>query len=152
MPGILSAMDNFERLAAIFNRKNPDGSFHYSDEDVRHWLPLIIIAGGFPADTWTAEMTSAMAQLAVNAKLDAEHDDEALKAKIDAYYTRYPVNPELARELEELVGAVSLDDHEAMTRRALAAFRSVRPGPAVRLNPGLTAPTSSGATGRGRRR
>ena len=43
---MVKAASGLERLMAIFARRAADGSYLYSDDDVRAVIPLLVFAGG----------------------------------------------------------------------------------------------------------
>ena len=145
------------KLVAIFRRKKADGSYYYSDAEIRHWMPVIIIAGGLPASTWSSEMQRAMSELLEKAGIDLATDAGGrLMAKVYRYYERNPVNRELQVELGDLLAALKLDKQEAMSKKAAVALRSAA-APATGAHAGLQAPGGAGlsagfSTGRKPRR
>ncbi len=92
-----------DRLMALFERQTPDGTYHYSDADVRHYLPFLVIAAKVPTESLNADMQKLLGQFVVDAKLDLKQPAADVQAAIVAYYDEKPANRELQTEVQKFV-------------------------------------------------
>lgn len=91
-----------QKLLSVFDRQNEDGEYLFSDEDVRHFLPLMLLALGGDIDPAALgdSTQQLMGELAVAAGIEDTGDPADVAAKITAFYEENPPN-------EELVAAVN---------------------------------------------
>lgn len=82
-------------LMGLFERQKPDGTFVYSDAEVRHYLPYLVLSAKVPLDRLHDSVQLMVGQLVVDAKLDLKAGAEKVQVQLEAYYAAHPVNPEL---------------------------------------------------------
>src|SRR5262245_56784692 len=90
-------------LAAIVRSKNSDGSFHYKYEEIRHWIPMLIIAGGTAGDDWDDASDARFREVLDKVRADDGESGEVTWERVHRYYGRHPVNRELEGELRALL-------------------------------------------------
>lgn len=78
-------------IQEIFERREPDGRYHYSDADVRHFLPLMAMSARVETALYP-ELQVVMDELAE--RMGAPITLDAVRA----YYAANPVNGELLDE------------------------------------------------------
>lgn len=137
--------DQYARLMAVFRRKGSDGQYYFSDDDIRHWLPLALLASDVDPANWTRAELSVFAKAMQKAGIDPSTDAHA--RALAAFYQRHPLNAELAAELAAVVSLESMEASEAVQRRLRIAQRAV-----ASSGPSLGAPKSPDAGGIGLRR
>lgn len=93
---------NREKLAAIFERQLPNGTFVYEDEKVRHLVPaLFLISGSKFSDVKTQDMKDLLAEFAAKLDLPENHSEDDFAKALTAYYKENPPDPVLLRELQK---------------------------------------------------
>lgn len=112
------------RLLAVFERKREDGGYYFSDDDVRHFLPLVFltVSEGPPA----AELPEAVVQLlgVFAAQAGVEPSDGAgdVQRAVERYYEEHPVHPELLAAFQKFVREELAGSGDAAVARAFAHF------------------------------
>ncbi len=89
-------------ISAVFRRTKPDGSYYYSDADVRHYLPLFIVTTRIAPNLLSPESLALFSAFADGLRREVP-DAEITLESVMAYYERHPVNAELAREMKAAV-------------------------------------------------
>lgn len=115
-----------ETLLAVFERQNDDGTYLYSDREVREFLPLLVLAAGETIDG-IPHLMELMGQFASKLGLQPEMDREQIQRAVETYYAENPLNPRLLAAFqtavhETVVGSVSID-----AVKAFAKFAGDRP-------------------------
>lgn len=93
-------------ISAVFRRTKPDGSYYYSDTDVRHYLPLFIVTTRVSPELLSAE-SLALFSAFVDALQRETGSAQVTLENVLAYYERHPANPELAREMKAAVQSLA---------------------------------------------
>lgn len=88
-------VSTLKTLMAIFEKQKPDGTYLYTDAEVRHYLPYLVLAAKVPLDQLHESVQLLVGQLVVDAKLDLKAGAEKVQQQIEAYYNSKPVNAEL---------------------------------------------------------
>lgn len=105
-------------LFKIFEQRTPEGGLVYSREDLRHFIPAMLMSLGFDAQTLTPELQALMGDTARKAGVTPEMTPEQTQQKMQAYYEAHPLPPELRFEFlrglrEERIGRGNEDVAEA---------------------------------------
>ena len=118
-----------QTLLSIFERRDPDGTYHFSDGEVRHFVPLLVLVSGEAlGDEMSVELRTLMGEFAQAAGLSAKSTAKQVQAAVDAHYAKFPVNPELLAAFKSVVreGALSGDAGRA-AGESFAKFLGGRP-------------------------
>lgn len=91
-------MELLDWLPTLFDRKNADGEYAYSDAEMRDFIAAMLLAIGFARDALTPELEHLLAELARRAGVDPAADPQAAEESLRAYYEQNPLNKELVRE------------------------------------------------------
>ncbi len=120
--------DTLRWMAPIFTRRRADGTFYYSDEAVRAFLPALLISLGFDPATApppVATMVGAFARAAGVVETDPR---EVVAAKLKAHLAANPLDPELLFEVNRgLREEVATYSPEELARDVADALGLVRP-------------------------
>lgn len=97
--------ENVEKLLKIFERQREDGTYYFQDEDVRHFLPLLVLtmASEIEEAQWPEPVKALMGEFALRLELSDGASAEEMQAAIDKYYEASPVNEELLGDFQRLV-------------------------------------------------
>jgi hypothetical protein len=93
-------------LAAVFDARKPDGTFVYSDEEVRHYLPLLILTAKIPFQKLDAAAQRILGEFVGAAQLDLSKPPAEVQAVIEKHYEKNPVNPALHKGIMDVVRSV----------------------------------------------
>lgn len=117
------AMRNAEAMLKVFETQNADGSFLYSDEDVRHFLPMVLLgAGNVTADQLTEEVADLLGEFAQKAGLTKGESGEAMGQKVTAYYEQHPPNAALVAAFQKFLQSFAAQGGDAPARAMAAAL------------------------------
>jgi hypothetical protein len=86
-----------DEIVAILQQRNKDGSFKYSNADVRHFLPFMILSTHVKIDAFPS-VHSLMLEFFARLEQRPDADPETLERAVRRYYARNPLNAELYRE------------------------------------------------------
>lgn len=116
-------------LAQLLDRKQPDGSPFFADDEVREVIPLLAagIARGFPGVTFPEFVVLAVGEVAEKAGVNDKTSPAEMWPAIERYYQEHPSR--LASELERLLRSASssgLDGARALAT-ALGVETSKKP-------------------------
>ncbi len=128
-----------EEIFALCMQKREDGSQRFSNQEIRHFLPLIIISAGFDVSKHPplqAVMSEFIPKLGVAANADAETYSRA----IQRYYRANPPNKELEREFLAYCRSQAITEVDAEKVRAFAKASGMNLGGTSPLK-GMAAPT-----------
>ena len=116
-------MDLADKVHRIVNRRRRDGAFHYSNDDVKNVLPVILLrspsldANAF-GDATLRMVTDFLATIGVDWHAAGAHDFDT---KLEQHWKHHPVNQALVRELQELGLELAIDrDDETQELRRFA--------------------------------
>lgn len=86
-----------QSLLGLFDQQADDGSYLFSDADVRHFLPLMLLELGdaVSPQELSPETQELLGQLAVAAGVDQDTPADEVSGKIAAFYERNPPHPTL---------------------------------------------------------
>jgi hypothetical protein len=85
-----------EGLLALFDARNADGTMKFADEDVRHFLPMLLLAtGSVTPEMCTDEVLELLGEFSVKAGIKQGASPEERGKAINAYYEKNPPNPGL---------------------------------------------------------
>lgn len=91
------------RLLALLERRGENGGPRFSEEDVRHFLPLVFLSVVSRTDRRTELPDAVMRLLGLFAKeagIESDASPEAARAAVERYYAAHPVNPELLQAFQ----------------------------------------------------
>lgn len=93
-----------DRLLHVFERRKPDGAYTFSDEDVRAFLPLVIMGlGESLPNPWPEPLQKVMEEFAVAAGIPAGATPDQVQKAMDGFYASRPLNVELLRAFQASV-------------------------------------------------
>ncbi len=90
-------------LLAIFETKTPNGEHVFTDDEVRHVLPWLILSAGVRPKNLSQSALRLVGEFSYKARLDLTAPAPRLKAEVDAYYRRNPMAPALKMALEQFL-------------------------------------------------
>lgn len=154
-------------MLPIFGRKRADGSFYYSDQAVKAFLPALAISLGFDPKQAPPALATMVGEFARKAGVTETDEKPAAEAKLRAFLAASPLEPELVFEVnrgmrEEVAGyspeelARDIADALGMVRPALISRDAPAPEGAVKAGPmarfALDPPKPTGPSPKGRRK
>jgi hypothetical protein len=94
-----------QKLLQVFDQQNDDGEHVFSDEDVRHFVPLLLLSLGGDVDTGALgeETLLLIGETAAAAGIEGDASGEAAAEKITAYYEANPPNEALLEALNRFL-------------------------------------------------
>ncbi len=119
----LNAQAQEQKLLGIFDQQNADGRNTYSDDEVRHVLPLLILSSKIEPSKLTGPVKQVLGEFASRAQLDLNASPEVIQNAIRAYYAKHPANPSLMAAIGKF-----LRDPEAPVQAAAWASRTSKSG------------------------
>jgi hypothetical protein len=122
--------NELERVLAIFQQRDESGALTYSDDDVAHVLPLMVLAAIGEDDVVPKALAPIVEELLQNADITADLDDAEAQVRLDAYIALRPPPARLVKELQALFDGHSEKAHAknaVRAARALGASSSKRP-------------------------
>ena len=93
-------------LMAVFEKQKKDGNYLYTDAEVRHALPLIMLTGvaNGQVESLPEPVTELIAEMLANAGVTKDDKPNALGKKVAAFYEAMPPNKDLLAALSEVMG------------------------------------------------
>src|SRR5687767_5853669 len=95
--------DDANPFLMLLLQLKPDGSRRFSDEDIRHFLPLVFF--GFPVPKEEPVIVKMMTDFFTRLGLTASSTRADAEAMIEAFYDAHPPDPVLLREFRSLCRA-----------------------------------------------
>lgn len=94
-----------EQILEPFDQQNPDGTYLFSDTDVRRFVPLLFILSEAPLDPsqMTPELKEAMEAFLTSFGLSFESELRQIYSAAREYYQSNPPNPALLAELRQIL-------------------------------------------------
>jgi hypothetical protein len=107
MPALLEQLDREEtryaqELMTIFERRDRDGSYHFSDGEVRHFLPLLFLTVPTANEVPPAGKY-LVAEAAAKAGIKSGASPAQIHKALVRYYKKNPVNGELLKAYVDFV-------------------------------------------------
>lgn len=96
----MSLNQAYETMMNVFRRENPDGTYFFTDADVQHFLPWMIMRVGADLETLDDGALTLFAKACGSAGVTGGMKPEDVQAKFDAYYKATPLHPELMKAFE----------------------------------------------------
>lgn len=90
----------YETMMNVFRRENKDGTYFFTDAEVQHFLPWMIMRINADLETLDDGALTLFAQAATAAGVQGGMPPEEVEAKFDAYYKAKPLHPELVKAFE----------------------------------------------------
>ncbi len=143
--------DSADVLMAVFEKQNKDGTYHYSDAEVRHALPLVMLTGvaNGQLEALPDAVTDLVSEMLVAAGVTSEDKPNALGKKVAAFYKAKPPNKELLGALSDVMGKEA-ERLVAEAGKAAAKAAGALTGKAAPSNvPLANRPAPKGAVGGG---
>nr|QEO74293.1 hypothetical protein [uncultured bacterium] len=94
------ASETAETLKKALNKKRKDGNFQYSDEELRYFLVYVLLTSGTDLTKASKEVHQMVGQVAEKAGVKVSDTPEQMKATLQAYFAKNPVNAELQKNVE----------------------------------------------------
>lgn len=88
-------------LLALFEAQKKDGSYVYTDEEVRALVPLLFLASGEGLAHQAPKLQKLMAQFFAVIGLKPRATTKQLQAAVDRYYAEHPVDPKLLKKVQK---------------------------------------------------
>jgi hypothetical protein len=96
-------LERAARLLSLLQAQDESGALRYSDEDLRHFLPLVFLTLADSERELPPAVLELLGLFAAQAGLDGAESPAERARAIEAYYERHPVHPELLRAFQEFV-------------------------------------------------
>jgi hypothetical protein len=95
-------------LLRVFDRQNPDGTYVYSDHEIREILPLLALclSNDMRVHPMPAAIAELMDELAAKLGIAESAPPAEVQSAVDAYYQRNPLQPELLASFQVFVDEV----------------------------------------------
>lgn len=87
--------DHAQALLSIFDEQDAAGQHKFSDDEVRHVLPLLVLGTQLPVTECSPAVKELMGEFALEAGLNLNDPPEKLSAAITAFYRANPADPGL---------------------------------------------------------
>lgn len=84
-----------QSLLSIFDEQDAAGQHKFSDDDVRHVLPLLILGAELKTSDCSPPVQELLGEFVLEANLNLDDAPEKVSAQIKAFYTQHPVDPGL---------------------------------------------------------
>lgn len=127
--------DVYERLMDVFRRENDDGTYMFSDDEVRHFLPWVLLHLDVDLSALDDGMVALFAEACSAAGVKDGMDVDDITACFTAWYVEHPPRAELAAAFELVWKQVNADAAPE-TKNPFARFSGATP---------LTAPVAGAA-------
>lgn len=143
--------DDVERhadaLAALINQRAADGAFVFSDDDVRHFLPLLClsVARELPDVEFPASVQTLLAEFAAASGIDGTTAPDQVQQAVEKFYAARPIAPGLKTAVEQFLRELLQEGGDA----AVAAVHRVLGSERVLKPLERTAPPPTGAVAAG---
>ncbi len=105
----MNEVDVYERLMDVFRRENDDGSYVFSDDVVRHFLPWVLLNLEVDLGALDDGMVALFAEACSAAGVNDGMDVDAITACFAAYYVENPPDATLAAAFETVWKQVNAD-------------------------------------------
>jgi len=94
-----------DKLLRVFDQQDADGEYLHADEDVRHFVPLLLLSlgGDIDADALGDETQLLMGEMAAAAGIAADATAAQAAALVTAYYEANPPNEALLEAFNRFV-------------------------------------------------
>lgn len=99
----MQAAEQTQKLLNLVEQRDRAGHPTYSDAEVRHLLPLLILTSGFKPRNLPGPAQEVLGVFVAKAKLDLELPPAQLRKAINAYYVKHPPNPSLMHALSQFL-------------------------------------------------
>jgi hypothetical protein len=90
----------YETMMDVFRRQNADGTYFFTDAEVQHFLPWMIMRVSVDLDTLDEGALTNFARACGEAGVQGGMAPEEVEARFAAYYQAKPLHPELVRAFE----------------------------------------------------
>jgi hypothetical protein len=107
-----------DRLVGLFNRRNDDGGYRYSIDELRAFMPLLILAAGDAISELGPELEKLFHQFTQRLVLPDDPTPEDIQASVEKYYEDNPLNEELLEAVRRFIETESTAGMELGKRAA----------------------------------
>lgn len=148
-----TSLQKVESLISMLQQKGADGDPRFPKEDVLEFFPLLLLSAvhGLPAEIIPDEISVFLGEFSQRIGVSESPSRDEVNGKINAYYEKNPINPELAAACKKLIsdlalkGGMDSDSAEAFAKFAGSTLKfqdpkepspegSVPGGPMARFN------------------
>ena len=84
-----------QSLLGIFDEQDAAGQHKFSDDDVRHVLPLLILGAQLKVSDCSPQVQELLGEFVLEADLNLNDAPEKVSAQIKTFYTQNPADPAL---------------------------------------------------------
>lgn len=124
-------LERAARLLSLFEAKEESGAPRYSDEELRHFLPLVFLAVADASADLPAAVVELLGLFAAQAGIDPDDSEEQRAEAVRRYYEQHPIHPELLKAFQDFVRS-ELTAGDADKARAFGAFQGFLDEPRAR--------------------
>lgn len=132
------------RVQSILNQKNSDGSFAYTNDEVRDFVAACVLELGLPLD---ASIEPTVLKFLAAVGLPENADEATFLTAIQAYFEKNPLNPTLMAELNAFGRSELVQDSSKFGSNAAQVKAMHAAGAGARAMPekagGVAAPSIS---------
>ena len=113
-----------EAIICFFDRRNVDGSYIYTDQQVRNFLPKLVIDCQIDHRS-SPPLQKLMNEFFEKAGIDVSQSKKEIAARIKTFYDEGPGSDTLAREFRDFCISLAAEDHKPCkdTRQKLGIER-----------------------------
>ncbi|MEM6559165.1 MAG: hypothetical protein AAF219_08785 [Myxococcota bacterium] len=131
-----AAKEQLKEVLTVFNQRKSDGDFVYADEDVRAFLPALVISTRVSFHELPA-LKKLMQDFLGQLGLPPGASNETIGKAIDAHFRANPLNPGLLRDFQQLLREQAGKTDNADARKALESMAKglAKPGAPAGLAP-----------------
>lgn len=130
---------NIERLMGFFERQDDEGLYVYSDEDVRHFLPLLVLTIATESDetSWSPATRKLMEGFTKSIELPADASVTQLSDAVQAYYKKHPIDKELQNNFQAVVRNIIATGADSAVGEAASKLLGLQPSTLQPKKPGI---------------
>ena len=93
-----------KRVLSVFEEQDAEGNYLFPDDQVREFLPLMVILSKAPIDeSLKPKLLTVMDEFLAQVGLDRNATREELEWACDNYYAKKPLNRQLADKLKKVL-------------------------------------------------
>ncbi len=96
-----------DEILAIFEEQNPDGTYVYTDEEVRNFIPTLFVLSGksMEDDDLSPSLKNAMLEFLERMNLPTNASPQDIATAISISLVVKPLNPTLLDKLRQTIAA-----------------------------------------------
>lgn len=109
-------------LKAAFNIRNADGTYKYTDADLRYFMVYVLLFSGADLSGAPTEVHQMVGEVAHQAGVTMDHRPEEIRAIMKQHFDAHPVNFALREDVEVNLFELRLRQGEGVLFDAFETF------------------------------